>query len=272
MLKRFARLDSAGVGIHYTVEGAGEPVILIHGFSLDIVSNWVQPGIVKALSDRYEVIAIDLRGHGESDKPRHAAAYGRALVDDLIRLMDHLEIAKAHMVGYSMGGELALALLAEHPGRIISATIGAPGWIHGPRVEKMRIDTACSLEHGLGIDFLINEIWPLGWPPPTAEMIEIINRDFLTSNDPLAMAAAARGQVTHFQLFEDKLRASNCPVLALPGELDPLKVYLQDLKAIMPSLKIVEIPGATHMTAFTNPSFLSNLKTFLAAHSLEKAN
>jgi pimeloyl-ACP methyl ester carboxylesterase len=265
-----ARLDSAGVIIHYIVAGTGEPVILIHGFSLDVVSNWVQPGIFKELSDRYKVIAFDLRGHGESDKPHDASAYGAAIVDDVLRLMDHLEIAKAHLVGYSMGGEVALALLTEHPGRVLTVTIGAPGWINDPRVEKMRIDTANSLDRGMGIDCLIKEVWPLGWTPPTEEMIEAINRDFLTSNDPLAMAAAARGQVTDFQLSEEKIRANASPVLALTGELDPLKIYLDALKAIMPSLSIVVIPGATHMSAFSNSLFLSSVQSFLAENPLEE--
>ena len=265
--------DSAGVRIRYFIEGTGEPVVLIHGFSLDSVSNWVQPGIVKGLSDRYQAIAIDLRGHGESDKPHAAAAYGTAIVEDVLRLMDQLKIAKAHVVGYSMGGEVALALLTEHPERLLTATIGAPGWIdpNDHRLEKMRNDTADSLEHGMGIDPLIKGIWPLGWPPPTTEMIEIINRDFLRSHDPLAMAAAARGQVSHLRVSGEKIRANKLPVLSLVGELDPLKFYLDHLSAMMPTLKIVAIPGATHMTAFSNSLFLSSLKSFLTEHPLKKA-
>src|SRR5580692_4469874 len=68
--------NSAGVKIHYTTDGKGEPVILIHGYATNIGGNWGQLGIIKGLADSYEVIAIDLRGHGQSDKPHDAAAYG----------------------------------------------------------------------------------------------------------------------------------------------------------------------------------------------------
>src|ERR1700742_2570354 len=95
--------DSAGVKIHYIVEGQGEPVVLIHGYAASIATNWGAPGIVKKLSENYQVIALDKRGHGQSDKPHDAAAYGPVMFEDVLRLMDHLKLKKAHIVGYSMG-------------------------------------------------------------------------------------------------------------------------------------------------------------------------
>ena len=96
--------NSGDVKLHYTVEGTGEPVILVHGFAGSIGTNWRTPGVVKGLSDAYQVIALDNRGHGQSEKPHNPAAYGKEMVDDVIRLMDHLNISKAHIVGYSRGG------------------------------------------------------------------------------------------------------------------------------------------------------------------------
>src|SRR5579871_2661677 len=106
--------DSAGVKLHYIVEGQGEPVILIHGYAASIVANWGAPGIVKKLAESYQVIALDNRGHGQSDKPHDAGAYGSKMFDDVLRLMDHLKIKKAHIVGYSMGGFITEELLVEH--------------------------------------------------------------------------------------------------------------------------------------------------------------
>ena len=83
--------DSAGVKIHYTMEGKGEPVLLIHGFSQSI-QMWTSTGIIKELSDNFQVIALDNRGHGQSGKPHDTNSYGKNLIDDSIRLLDHLKI------------------------------------------------------------------------------------------------------------------------------------------------------------------------------------
>src|SRR5258708_30620817 len=83
--------DSDGVKIHYIVEGKGEPVILIHGFAASIAANWGGPGIIKALAENYQVIALDNRGHGQSEKPHDSAAYGLKMTGDVLRLMDHLK-------------------------------------------------------------------------------------------------------------------------------------------------------------------------------------
>jgi len=120
--------NSAGVRIHYTVEGKGEPVVLIHGWGVDLKWCWDEPGTIRALAEHYQIIAIDNRGHGRSDKPHDPQQYGMNMVTDVIRLLDHLKIQKAHIVGYSMGGMIAEVLLAEYPERVRTATIGGFGW------------------------------------------------------------------------------------------------------------------------------------------------
>src|SRR5437899_11802964 len=103
--------DSNGVKIRYIVEGKGEPVVLIHGFTADIDKNWRTgfavgpyqngPRIIEALSKNYRVIALDNRGHGKSDKPHDVKQYGVEMAEDVLRLLDHLKIKQAHVVGYS---------------------------------------------------------------------------------------------------------------------------------------------------------------------------
>ena len=121
--------DAKGVKIHFLIEGTGEPVVLIHGLDSSARVNWQMPGTIDALARDQQVIAIDLPGYGESDKPDDPAAYGEQWVDDVILLLDHLNIRKAHIVGYSMGGMVALKLIAEHPDRVISGTLGGAGWL-----------------------------------------------------------------------------------------------------------------------------------------------
>ena len=121
--------DARGVKIHYLIEGTGEPVVLIHGLDSSAAINWEMPGTIDALAKDHLVIALDLPGYGQSDKPVEASAYGRQWVEDVILLLDHLKIEKAHIVGYSMGGMVALKLIAEHPDRVLSGTLGGMGWL-----------------------------------------------------------------------------------------------------------------------------------------------
>ena len=259
--------DSAGVKIHYTVEGQGDPVVLIHGFAVSIASNWAQAGVIKALAQDYRVIAIDNRGHGQSEKPHDPAAYGPKMMDDVIRLMDHLKIKKAHIVGYSMGGFMTEGIETEHANRCITATLGGAGWRdpNDQAQQKMLNDLADSLEQGRGITPLILALNPPGAPAPTPQMIEATNKMFLSVNDPLALAAVARGHLP--DVSEKRLRASKVPTLALIGEMDPLKAGVDQLKTMMPRLAVVVIPKATHISAPASPMFVASLKNFLAEHS-----
>src|SRR5438067_2910932 len=119
--------DSNGVKIHYSVHGKGEPVLLIHGFTVSYPLQWVYPGISSALAKNYQVIGLDCRGHGRSGKPHDPKKYGMEMGEDAIRLLDHLDIRSAHLVGYSMGGFITLKLLALHPDRFLTATAGGAG-------------------------------------------------------------------------------------------------------------------------------------------------
>jgi pimeloyl-ACP methyl ester carboxylesterase len=260
--------DSDGVRIHYTVEGKGEPVLLIHGYAANAAVNWVLPGVTKGLATDYQVIAIDNRGHGQSEKPHDPAAYGNQMADDAIRLLDHLKIQKAHIVGYSLGGFITSWLVTEHPERCLTATMGGAGWNTPQESEQqsgMLKMLADSLEQGKGLGPLIVALTPVGQPPMTPQQIEATNKMFLSmGNDPLALAAVARGGLP--QVAEAKIRANKVPTLALIGEVDPLKAGVDHLDGMMPNLKIVVIPGANHLTAFSSPLFLQSLRSFLAAH------
>jgi hypothetical protein len=119
--------DSSGVSIRYTIEGRGEPVLLVHGFRASGDLNWRLPGVNKILAEHFRVITIDHRGHGKSGIPADHR-YGVAMVGDVIGLMDHLGLESAHMVGYSMGGMIVNKLTAMHPHRVRSAVIGGMGW------------------------------------------------------------------------------------------------------------------------------------------------
>jgi pimeloyl-ACP methyl ester carboxylesterase len=138
--------DSAGVKIHYIVEGHGEPVLLITGFGGSI-QNWYALGIIRELSNTFQVIALDPRGHGQSDKPHDPKSYGMNLVEDPIRLLNHLKIRKAHVVGYSMGGNITMEILTHHPERLRTSVIGGTGWSQQDQLAAQKT-LADSLEEG----------------------------------------------------------------------------------------------------------------------------
>ena len=99
---------SNGVDIAYELYGQGDPILLIHGFASNGFVNWRSTSWVDLLEKAGRmVVTIDNRGHGKSDKPHDPEKYGLEMVRDAIRLLDHLEIKKAHVVGYSMGGLIA---------------------------------------------------------------------------------------------------------------------------------------------------------------------
>jgi pimeloyl-ACP methyl ester carboxylesterase len=112
------------VKIHFMVKGKGTPVILIHGYTGSAEGNWFSNGIADALAVNHMVIAIDCRNHGLSDKPQ---PMGPGKAEDVIELMDHLKIQKAHLHGYSMGGGIVGRLMAMIPDRIITAGFGGSG-------------------------------------------------------------------------------------------------------------------------------------------------
>ena len=115
-----------GQRIHYTVEGAGPLVILQHGILLD-ARSWKQSGITDALSDRFRVACVDSLGHGLSDKPADPAQYGQAQrAGDIVAVIDDLGCERAHVVGHSMGGWIAVGVAKFHPARLASLVVG--GW------------------------------------------------------------------------------------------------------------------------------------------------
>ena len=257
--------DSAGVRIHYIVEGKGAPVLLIHGFG---GSGQSMMNTIKGLSDSYRVIALDNRGHGQSEKPHDPGAYGMEMVKDSIRLLDHLKIGKAYVVGYSMGGRIACSLVGFYPKRLHAAVLGGVGWQSpdDPSLAAYRKELAESLEQGKGVIPLIMRLNPIGAPPFTPEQISMANKKFLSSgNDPLALAAAVRNSAP--SPTEAQLRANKVPSLVLVGELDPVRSGVDRLSGLMPNLKVVVIQKANHGTTPDKPEFMQNIRSFLLEHS-----
>src|SRR4051812_7122053 len=120
---------NGAVEIAFLDEGEGEPIVLIHGFASSKHVNWVYPGWVAELTkNRRRAIALDLRGHGDSGKLYDPHQYSiDILAGDVTALMDHLNIARADIMGYSLGARITGWLAYRRPQRLRSAIFGGLG-------------------------------------------------------------------------------------------------------------------------------------------------
>lgn len=255
--------DSEGVRIHYTVQGEGIPIVLIHGFTANIQTQWGMPGILGALAEEFKVIAIDNRGHGKSGKPHGADNYGVLMVRDVVNLLDHLEIEKAHVAGYSMGGFITMKMLTLYPERMLSAIPGGAGWSReGDDGGELREELAQSLESGQGMSPLLRFLTPADQPQPTEAQLSSINQVIMMMNDGKALAAVIRG-MDALTVTEEELSANRVPTLAIIGSRDPLKEGVDAMAGVMHNLQVKTIVGADHMTAFGDEEFLGAMRIFL---------
>jgi pimeloyl-ACP methyl ester carboxylesterase len=226
--------NANGVKIHYIRAGQGEPVVLIHGLYASAKMNWQAEGTFALLAKDHDVIALDLPGHGESDKPDDAAAYGLQMVEDVRLLMDHLGIRKAHIVGYSLGGLVAIKFIALHPDRVISGTLGGMGYM----------DQAGYLP---GVWEQLGERPRLlgGFGPPRICVSEI----------------------SRLAMTKDELLAIKAPMEIIIGEKDPVrKLYVDPLLAVRHDWPVVVVPGAGHIACVTKPAFKAELARWIEAN------
>jgi pimeloyl-ACP methyl ester carboxylesterase len=238
-----AQFQSGDLSIAYDDVGAGgRPILLVHGFASNRNENWRRMGWYGALERRrMRFVALDLRGHGESGKPHDASAYGRAnMVGDIFALMDHLQIQRADLLGYSMGARLALAAALAKPERIGDLILGGIG---GKLFDP---------------------------PPPgtlmadamNAASIDAISEPLLRSfrqfadeqgEDRLALAACAQGRDTDFTPGE--VSGLSVHTLVVAGARDALAGDPADLAARIPGAKAVTLPGCDHFSAIPHALF-----------------
>jgi pimeloyl-ACP methyl ester carboxylesterase len=261
--------DSDGVAIRYLEAGRGEPVILVHGYNYDTEQQWVRTGVFGALAARYRVIGFDARGHGKSGKPHERRLYGLEMARDVTRLLDHLGLRRAHIVGYSMGGHIVANLLTMNPERFLTATLGgAAGRRNWTEADQRRVEIeAGEMEQGLMRTQLLR-LWPKDRPLPTDEEIRQRSARSLAGKDALALAAVRRSNADQV-VTDAQMAAVTVPTLAIVGTQDPYRKDLAALKVMMPQLELVTVPDATHGAAPSKPEFSEALLKFLAAHPAE---
>jgi pimeloyl-ACP methyl ester carboxylesterase len=267
--------DSNGVRIRYIERGAGAPIVLLHGNGGSL-QGWIDSGIVGNLERDYHVIALDARGHGQSGKPRDVAAYGQQMGLDMIRLMDHLRIPRAHLVGYSMGASIIGKLLTTHPDRFLTATMGgSTGRFKFTPAEAERLEReAAEKERDCVSRSQMRRLAPLGQAPPSDDAIKAASAACLANpnQDRFALAALHRGFKDLAVTF-DQAKAIAVPTLGVVGSLDGYLADFRELQTLRPGMKLVVIEGASHggpKGAMARPEFVAAVREFLAANPMTR--
>lgn len=227
-------VNHQGTRIHYKVEGNGPPLVLQHG-STSSLEAWYLFRYVEMLMQHYQLILVDARGHGASDKPHDRADYALPLrVGDVVAVLDDLGIEKAHYWGYSMGGWIGFGLAQYAPGRLLSLIIG------GAHPYADRIDTFRDVD---GRD---PETFIAAFEKFVGINVTPVIREQILDNDLQALAAALHDRESQ----EHVLANIAVPCCLYVGEDDPrldqVRLCLNDI----PDVTLVTLPGLDH--AFAN--------------------
>jgi pimeloyl-ACP methyl ester carboxylesterase len=239
--------DSNGVQIRYVQQGAGAPVVMLHGYTGTLDRHFVSNGVFAAVAREHRAIAMDLRGHGKSGKPHDAKAYGDELAQDVVRLLDHLKIQRAHVVGYSLGAIIAGRLVTIHPERLLSAAFvaGHPRRELTAADRKFIEESIGEMESDLPFRSLAVAIQPTGAPMPTDAELRKLVAPLAAANDVKALAAMWRGGA--FLLTSDAaLTSARFPMIEIIGTRDPAVSEVEPLRRAHPQIKTLVLEGATH--------------------------
>ena len=242
--------NSDGVEIAYSDQGAGDPILLLHGFASNARTNWIDPGWEAFLvKEGFRVIAYDARGHGLSGKPHSPEDYAQPhMPEDARRLLDHLALPRAHVMGYSMGARMTAFLALRHPQRVRSAIFGGLG-INMVRGLSGTQEIASGLEAAT-----------------SAEIADPVARTFRafadqTGGDLQALSACMRS--ARAPLTAEMVRQILCPVLVVVGTADSIGGSAQELADLIPGAQAVSIDRRDHMRTVGDRAYKEAVLKFL---------
>jgi pimeloyl-ACP methyl ester carboxylesterase len=245
------RFNSDGVTIAYKDEGSGDPVLLIHGFASNSTVNWRNTNWMRTLNGAgYRVIALDNRGHGQSEKLYDPEQYpARIMAEDARRLLDHLHIDRADVVGFSMGARIAAFLTIGHPQRVRSVTFGGMG-INLVKGVGGSDEIAAALEAPSGEDIADDDI----------RAYRVFAEQ--TNGDLRALAACIRA--SREKILPEQLAGIKCPVLIAVGTEDATAGSGQELADLIPGAEYLPIVGRDHMKSVGELSHKKGVVEFLS--------
>jgi pimeloyl-ACP methyl ester carboxylesterase len=242
---------NGAVEIAYLDAGEGDPILLVHGFASSKNVNWVYPTWVSELKKNgRRVIAFDNRGHGESSKLYDAADYEIAtMAGDISALMDHLNIERADIMGYSLGSRMTAVLARHKPQRLRSAILGGIG---------------LGLIEGGGPGENVAEALEA---PSLEDVTDPVGRTFRafadqTRSDRRALAACLRG--SRRLMTREEAAAIKVPVLIAVGTSDEIAGSAPALGKIISGAEVLDIPNRDHMRAVGDKVYKTGVLEFLS--------
>ncbi|AGF74511.1 hydrolase, alpha/beta hydrolase fold family [Bartonella australis AUST/NH1] len=244
-----------GLRLAYREEGQGAPILLIHGFASSARVNWQATGWFRSLVEAgYRVIALDNRGHGNSDKSYDPSFYmPPAMASDAVRLLQHLRLPKAHVMGYSMGARISAFMALLHPTYVHSVIFGGLGigMVKGagnwkPVAEALLAKDVSAIADSRGLMF----------------------RKFAdqTKSDKRALAACI--MTSKQELTESEIRSIKRPALVAVGSLDEIAGQAEPLAALLPHGEVLQIPNRNHMLAVGDKVYKKGVIDFLSRHPM----
>jgi pimeloyl-ACP methyl ester carboxylesterase len=245
-----AAFKNGEVEISYLDEGSGDAIVLVHGFASNKQINWVNTGWVSTLMRAgRRVLALDNRGHGQSSKLTNPAAYHSAtMAEDVRALLDHLNIERADVMGYSMGARITAFLAVDHPERVRAIILGGLG---------------IKLVEGVGLPESIAEALEAPSLDDVTDPVGHMFRAFAeqTKSDLKALAACIRG--SRQTLSREQAAAFLMPVLVAVGTKDTVAGSGPELAALIPGAKALDIPDRDHMLSVGDKVFKTGVLDFL---------
>lgn len=245
---------SDGVRIHYMQAGSGVPVVLLHGYTSCCDASWFADGVAKELARTHRVIGIDARGHGRSEKPHDPAKYdGDRMPKDVIEVLDHLGVQRAHFHGYSMGGGIVAHLMARHPDRFITASFGGSG----VRETDPALAAEAAERDPKGLD-----------PQQDAGRAHLAGR---ADRDGEALRCVQEGREARPSTAPPlDLATIGFPVQAINGEFDAPVSKTQRMQRELKDFQSVILPGRGHNTVTTHPFtprlYIDSIAAFVRSH------
>lgn len=249
------------VTYYASVKGEGEPVILLHGFTGDH-TTW--KSLFPYLTHSFQVIAVDLVGHGRTDAPDDCKWYDMSEVaSQIIKLMDKLNIEQAHLLGYSMGGRLAISIAMLYPNRVKSLLLEStsPG-IKTAKGREERIQQDELLAEKIlteGIKKFVYYWEQISLFSTQAYLPENIRQQIRSQrlkNSEIGLANSLKGMGTGRQpSWWDRLHEIKQPTLLMCGELDEKFCHIADeMKELLPYAHLEKVKGVGHTIHVEEPS------------------
>jgi len=268
-------VTNQGVHIHYEVEGQGPPLVLMTGFA-GTLEDWRIFGYAQVLSKDYQLVLIDPRGRGASDKSHDIADYGPELmVADVVAILDDLEINKAHYFGYSMGGMIGWRICIHAPERFLSLILGGSRYPPQGREEMDDNNVATAIQAGL--QMALNE----ASDRPMEFFVDALEKSMGSQYPPERRARMleldARALVASFQSWvggvvpkaEEVLPRVTLPCLIFAGEADTWYQKAKECANLMPNATFFSLPDIGHEVLERSDLVLPHISKFLAALSKE---